>query len=318
MKKISLVSVCAIFCFSIFVSNLVAQSLAPFYKEQLNIDKGYEDYYFSIYPDSIHMSGELTITFTGENLAFWQNSETCVYNSLTDIFGGNISTTNVVIFNDDISIHPGTVYNFLNPQSIFEADFVFPPDVQHGVYHIIVGNGECEKIIANAFSVINNCLAEFSYQIDGSMIFLQKTYSHDESNYSILWDFGDGNTILGSDSINYIYENDGNYTITCTVEDIINGYCSDNFSQTIEILTVDVNKIQLSEIQISPNPSNGIFFLKGENINSVKIINPIGQHIFSVSDYRNETLNISNQPKGLYFIIIQQENRIITKSVILE
>ena len=100
-----------------------------------------------------------------------------------------------------------------------------------------------------------------------------------------------------------------------------------NFSTTNE---VSINQIE-NKLSIHPNPSNGTFtisnlsaFAKPE---SVEITDITGKIIFNSqfsipkahSDLQSECqIDISNQPAGIYFIIIQIENQIYTEKLIIQ
>jgi len=77
---------------------------------------------------------------------------------------------------------------------------------------------------------------------------------------------------------------------------------------------------------ILPNPTTGTFAIQGENIQSVEITNINGQIIKQLSidspsasrqDYQL-SIDLSDQPKGLYFVKINTEKGISVKKVVLE
>ncbi len=88
-----------------------------------------------------------------------------------------------------------------------------------------------------------------------------------------------------------------------------------------EYNTTSVNEINQTNnrIKIYPNPSKGIFSVEGENIQSVEILNIIGQTIKQLlTDNEQCIIDLSKYPKGVYFIkIVINEERLIEK-VILE
>ncbi len=70
-----------------------------------------------------------------------------------------------------------------------------------------------------------------------------------------------------------------------------------------------------NKFTISPNPSNGFFNITSEeSIQSVKVYNSLGQKVFQ----GNQTqIDISNQPKGIYFVDIVANNQKSTQKIIL-
>jgi ELWxxDGT repeat protein len=84
---------------------------------------------------------------------------------------------------------------------------------------------------------------------------------------------------------------------------------------------VGIQKIQDNQtVSIYPNPSSGIFKIKSDELlkdTSVKIYNTQGQTIFESKRFISE-IDLSNQPKGIYFIQIKSEYKIVTKKIILQ
>lgn len=77
---------------------------------------------------------------------------------------------------------------------------------------------------------------------------------------------------------------------------------------------VNTNETETSKFEISPNPSSGIFNIQSDfEINSVSVTNVIGKEIYkSISE---NTIDISRNPSGLYFLKIKSGNRIILKKI---
>lgn len=63
---------------------------------------------------------------------------------------------------------------------------------------------------------------------------------------------------------------------------------------------------------VFPNPTKGIVNIEGNNIKVIEISNITGQQIYIGS---NASLDISNQPNGLYLIKIKSEEGSVTKKV---
>ncbi|MEA2043393.1 MAG: T9SS type A sorting domain-containing protein [Bacteroidota bacterium] len=85
-----------------------------------------------------------------------------------------------------------------------------------------------------------------------------------------------------------------------------------------------IKGISQNNFLIYPNPTNGILNLKasenfrniGKDSLSVEITNINGQIIYTINN--KSKIDISNQPKGIYFIKIKTENRIYIKKLILK
>ncbi|MEA1987468.1 MAG: T9SS type A sorting domain-containing protein [Candidatus Marinimicrobia bacterium] len=74
---------------------------------------------------------------------------------------------------------------------------------------------------------------------------------------------------------------------------------------------------EIPKIQIFPNPSTGLFIIEGENIKSIVIFNIRGQTIKQLlTDNYQSSINLSNQPKGVYIIKIVTDKGTTVKKVV--
>ena len=81
---------------------------------------------------------------------------------------------------------------------------------------------------------------------------------------------------------------------------------------------IDVN-ISVNNINIYPNPTNGLFTVKGKEIHLAVITNMSGQIIKQLSINAEQfTLDISEQPIGVYIIKIVTNKGIVVKKVMLK
>ena len=84
----------------------------------------------------------------------------------------------------------------------------------------------------------------------------------------------------------------------------------------------------LNNLKIYPNPTNGIFTIEGKNlsagqtgIQSIEITNINGQTIYSSYDFMSSDkfqLNLSKQPKGVYFVKIQSGYFFSVKKIVIQ
>ncbi|MBI4929710.1 MAG: T9SS type A sorting domain-containing protein [Bacteroidetes bacterium] len=108
---------------------------------------------------------------------------------------------------------------------------------------------------------------------------------------------------INADTVNNIGKLIGNsYVANC---DSTAGINENNFS---------------SQINIYPNPTTGIFTITStEKISSIKITNVIGEEIVtSAINNQTSTIDLSIQPKGIYFIKLFSEKGIEIKKIILQ
>ncbi len=73
-------------------------------------------------------------------------------------------------------------------------------------------------------------------------------------------------------------------------------------------------------VKIYPNPSTGIFTIQSlEKISTIEIVTLLGEKIYqSTLDNQQSTIDLSAQPKGIYFLQVKNKNRIINKKLIIQ
>lgn len=85
--------------------------------------------------------------------------------------------------------------------------------------------------------------------------------------------------------------------------------------------------LQLEQINIFPNPNFGIFTLQyvSSELSDMQIFvrNTLGEIIFTSESYNmvnaiSETIDISSQPKGIYFIELKENNKVHVQKVIIQ
>lgn len=113
----------------------------------------------------------------------------------------------------------------------------------------------------------------------------------------------DGAEIPGETSQTLAVNENGNFTVRLTDE---NG-CSAMSSVFSVINTRIRSNTSYGDITTYPNPSSGLIYFKG-NINTsrpakIQVRNSLGKLIFSETNFNmNEAIDISNEPRGIYFI----------------
>lgn len=81
--------------------------------------------------------------------------------------------------------------------------------------------------------------------------------------------------------------------------------------------------VDATDINVYPTPSNGTLTIEsvrelGEKT-ELEIYNVVGEKIYSINNtpLNNTTIDLSNQPNGIYFITIKTEEGVVTKKVII-
>lgn len=85
---------------------------------------------------------------------------------------------------------------------------------------------------------------------------------------------------------------------------------------------VEENVSGTEDFSIFPNPTNGIFLIKSNNgINEIKIYNVLGEKIYKIKDckqMKSIEINLSYYPKGVYFVKINDNNKIYTQKILIK
>ena len=124
-----------------------------------------------------------------------------------------------------------------------------------------------------------------------------------------------GATINPLSGIAQDFSSDVTYTVTA--EDATT---TQDWIVTVTSSTTQIDDINYNEnYRIYPNPANEIFTVDGQDIQSIKITNEIGQVIFS-KEYvdNNNQININiNQSNGIYFVRILANKKLIIKKIVI-
>lgn len=106
----------------------------------------------------------------------------------------------------------------------------------------------------------------------------------------------------------------GTLSITCT------GGLNDLFIAKIGNLT-GMNEFSESKthLNVYPNPSNGIFYVRTEpEASRIEIVNMMGQTLLSLEGFTNEAMiDISDKPKGIYFVNLISGRRIVATGKVI-
>jgi hypothetical protein len=91
-----------------------------------------------------------------------------------------------------------------------------------------------------------------------------------------------------------------------------------NQNYNITMSPVGIQNSEISDIKIYPNPSNGIFTIDGEGEYNIQIFDMAGKVILEAKAIDNELVDMQNYNKGVYVIKVFQNQRSITKSIIIQ
>ena len=116
--------------------------------------------------------------------------------------------------------------------------------------------------------------------------------------------------------VSFISPITGNYiTARYKYSNIYSGVFIDNFQGFILGLNENTDN---SFITIYPNPSDGIFHLTLKNETEIEVYNIMGKAIYkTVTTNQAATINLGKEAKGIYFVKIVDNGKIVYKKIIL-
>ena len=141
---------------------------------------------------------------------------------------------------------------------------------------------------------------------------------------SYAWDFGDGNTGTGA-TTQHTYAAAGQYTVTLTVTDACGG--EDVTTQTVDV-TIGLAENPIgTTVALYPNPTRDIANLSFEVLDvqdiEVFVMNAMGQVIYTenlpkFTGVYNNTIDLSSEAKGVYFVQIVTRDGLINRRISLQ
>ena len=164
-------------------------------------------------------------------------------------------------------------------------------------------------------------VAAFQYAFNGGIAGFVNN-STDGNTY--LWTFGDGASDTVMSPI-HTYTVNGTYTVKLVVT---NGCGSDSITVVLNVNSVGIsNTSTISDnINVFPNPSNGIINIQITSQSSnaqLRIMDASGklihnERINTLNGQYNNSIDLSNNSKGVYSLQIITNNQVITKKVVLD
>ena len=219
---------------------------------------------------------------------------------------------------------PGSVYNSMG--LIGDGSYCGEPVNE---FNYIRKNYYCYKKLAEnidtdkANFISNN---SFHNQSTGNYGYLyQDLNTYD--NFEIFW--------TDNDSATYTIILTSDYELTNMVpSDTLGNFDTQTLSAGNHDLTIYKDEVYLLKksdnssitethniiYRIYPNPTTGIFTIEGENIKSIEITNIIG-HIVETQNFvslQNKTVDLSCQPKGVYFVKIKNDDFFNVKKIVIQ
>jgi hypothetical protein len=177
-----------------------------------------------------------------------------------------------------------------------------------------VVEGDSESDISSGDVVVN--LGQHS-QTNGWVI---KT----DSSGNLEWQRVIGSSNFGYDNLNDIIEvSIGDYIAVGRAgkshDDCIDSNGRGFWLTKISSTSLGINKAFTNNVKIHPNPTtNGLINIQGStNIDRIKIYSIVGKKVLEVNSENITKIDITSLPNGFYFLTLFNQNKSVTKKVIL-
>lgn len=290
----------------------------------LTAAEGFQNYIWSDESEGISIqineSGSYTVSAIDQN------------GCITTSSAVNVTVDNTTL--DEIAVTPSQNVTFcigltvtLNAESGFQ-NYVWSDGTtgasividESGDYSVSAQNENGCQAQSQIISVQEIGLPEVSFEYEQTngynIVFTNTTIN----GVTYLWDFGGSNT---STQLNpsFLFPFDGTYPIKLTATNPC-GTSSVTIDVIVEKLNVE-NLSNLTQINIYPNPSHGLFTLSleslfPENID-MTVLNSLGQkchsNIIHVNGKSSHSFDFSNLSKGIYFIQLKTKEGNLTRRV---
>ena len=175
--------------------------------------------------------------------------------------------------------------------------------IQQLVDHVVLDS------LSNWYIGAYDVQADFATTINGNTISINNN-SQRTSSYQ--WDFGDASPIDTNANPNHTYTTTGTYILRLIASDVCGKV--DTSVQTITIATI-LNKSgppsSKPDVEIYPNPSNGIFKVQcPSGIQELKIISMLGQELLQMENLEHSTQEIKldgTDFEGIHYLYIKDQ-----------
>ena len=177
-----------------------------------------------------------------------------------------------------------------------------------GLYNVIITD-------SNNCASVNNAIVNEPDPLLINIYISDSTLVATSGYNSYQWYSADGNIINGATNETFTPNTVGEYYVV-----VNNGECEET-SYTIDYNISNILEIE-NNLQIYPNPTNGIITIIGEKIKNISIYNILGNQLFKVEknnlNTNSRNIDLSNLARGIYTIQIEQNNKILNYQIILK
>lgn len=189
-------------------------------------------------------------------------------------------------------------------------------------YNVVSLKNKCGlgTVTGSAVITVNNTPVSASFNVipQGNNTFRFVNNSVGATSYT--WNFGDGTvfTTTVADTM-HTYANNGIYQVNLTASNTCN---FQNATQTVSTAVSVDNTLEIAEIRVYPNPSNGLFNLEVSGVDqsvNVSIENIQGQVVYQgvLSGNGRTELNLQDQAAGIYMLhLTTEQGRVVRKLIV--
>jgi PKD repeat protein len=238
-------------------------------------------------------------------------------------FTYNVNGANPLIY----YFHSPVTYNFSEYSSLWDfgngftvpntnvTSFVFPSP---GIYPVSfsvsnIGHVQC---LDSKTDTINLCnmLVDFSFQTDNLSFSASTLY--DPSQYIINWDFGDGETATGVQTVDHEYAMGGTYEVCVSVTSMVYSTCSFETCHSVSVAPNGISELPWSRagVQLYPNPALENLSVEFASIGNesilYQIVSATGQIVSEgkLNHLKKSEINVSSLQHGLYFLKLSDDS----------
>jgi PKD repeat protein len=218
------------------------------------------------------------------------------------------------------SIHEGLIMIFDEENPTF---FIEGPGTYYAALSVAGADGNMFKIRTDTITVYPVPIAAFNFEPESPIELNQNVQFENNTDFGDFyeWDFGDGSNISTEKNPYHAYTNNGTYDVTLRV--YTENECFAMTEKSIEVGsgTLKVEELNKNGIKISPNPTNGKFFIEFKNstkMETIKIRNINGQLLVNKKiKSKKELIDLSSFGKGVYMITLNGESAPVRHKIIV-
>nr|MDA3867593.1 T9SS type A sorting domain-containing protein [Salinivirgaceae bacterium] len=114
---------------------------------------------------------------------------------------------------------------------------------------------------------------------------------------------------------------DGTYNYS-VVKD---GYADVNEEVTVAGADIDVpvemtgaTMLTKAQLQVYPNPSNGVFKVTVDGVYTIQVVNNVGQVVYEETIDTNSTVDLSDLSSGMYVVSVRNNTKTATQTIIIQ